>query len=198
MTKKPAKQYHEENSTRLEREYNELPDDYRSRVLPLSTVLYAVLLKQNELRRKLGSNRIRISEVTPLQHQRFRRHLEVKKELQRNTVDLVNALDGLLGALPADDATQAFRDFIQRMLRSARERVATLVEETVAMEVKLTEQGNSDKTELEIRQEQYGMGLAWVGAWHFATDGSFGKTSLWVKQNASARVIDVSTISPLK
>ena len=180
------------NIAQLEWEYNELPDGCRSRVLPWTTALYAVLGKQNELQRTLGSSRIRISEVTPLQYQRFKRDLEVKKEFYSNTEDTVDALDKSIAVLPADDATQAFRDFLQRVLRGARERVATLANEMAAMEVKLMKQANSDMTELDIRQEQYSMGAAWVGGWHFATDGSIGKTSLWVKQSASARVVDLS------
>ncbi|GAB1741093.1 hypothetical protein NU219Hw_g6341t1 [Hortaea werneckii] len=35
---------------------------------------------------------------------------------------------------------------------------------------------------------------SWVGAWKFANDGSFGTTSLWVKQDSSGLINDVSEI----
>ena len=33
---------------------------------------------------------------------------------------------------------------------------------------------------------------SWVGAWKFANDGSFGRTSLWVKQDSRGLINDVS------
>ncbi|KAI7392769.1 hypothetical protein KC336_g16449, partial [Hortaea werneckii] len=41
----------------------------------------------------------------------------------------------------------------------------------------------------ELRRE-HGASMSWVGAWKFAIDGSFGKTSLWVRQDSNGLIND--------
>ncbi|RMY55064.1 hypothetical protein D0865_04379 [Hortaea werneckii] len=41
----------------------------------------------------------------------------------------------------------------------------------------------------DLRRE-HGASPSWVGAWKFAIDGSFGRTSLWVKQDSSGLIND--------
>lgn len=45
----------------------------------------------------------------------------------------------------------------------------------------------------DLRRE-HGASMSWVGAWKFANDGNFGKTSLWVRQDSNGLINDVSEI----
>lgn len=49
----------------------------------------------------------------------------------------------------------------------------------------------------DLRRE-HGASPSWVGAWKFAIDGSFGRTSLWVKQDSSGLINDVSETNSSK
>lgn len=106
-------------------------------------------------------------------------YLETRRKLVENVTYQKRILESLLTALDTWDGVEHIRDYTRYLIGKV-----TKIETRFVREL--------SKHEYAHKQELAGMGPSWVGAFHFADEGSFGKTSLWAKQNTSGVITDVS------
>ncbi|KAI7026473.1 hypothetical protein KC355_g641 [Hortaea werneckii] len=153
-------------TSQLRRQYEGLTPHYRTMILPHILSIHELSSMREDLDTELAA-----SAEQPISNR-----LVASKRCLDNVNEQFQLYNHLFRALHGVRYPFNIHDYVTSQVSSLRH-------DSIDLEQNIRQLAD------DLRRE-HGASPSWVGAWKFAIDGSFGRTSLWVKQDSSGLIND--------